>query len=82
MTVALLVMVLAVSASGWLYTTDRFWGYEWVENLHDGLTNVLIGLVALHLAGVAWSSLKHRENLVGAMWHGRKRAAAGNDVDD
>lgn len=82
MTVALLVMVTLVSGSGWLYTTDRFWGYEWVENLHDGLTNVLIGLVILHLLGVIWSSIRHRENLAASMFHGRKREPAGHDVDD
>lgn len=82
MTVALLVMVILVSGSGWLYTTDRFWGLEWVEDLHDGLTNVLIGLVFVHLLGVAWSSIKHRENLLTAMIHGRKRAAAGDDIGE
>lgn len=82
MTVVLLCMVILVSGSGWLYTTDRFWGVEWVENLHDGLTNALIGLVGLHLAGVAWSSFKNRENLVASMIHGRKRAAEGRDIDD
>ena len=82
MTVALLFMIFLVSGSGWLYTTDRFWGYEWVENLHNGLTNVLIALVGVHLLGVVWSSFKNRENLVASMIHGRKRAAAENDVDD
>lgn len=74
MIVALLTMVALVGASGWLYTTDRFWGVEWVERLHSTSTDVLIVLVTLHLAGVVFSSLRHRENLVGAMLHGRKRA--------
>ena len=82
MAVALLLAVLAVTGSGWLYITDRYWGLEWVENLHDGLTWALIGLVALHLAGVVYTSLAKRENLVGAMLHGRKRPAAPGDVDD
>ena len=68
-------------ASGWLYTTDRFWGVEWVEDLHDGLTNVLIGLVIIHVAGVIWTSLRGRENLVAAMFHGRKRRPGPEDVD-
>ena len=80
MSMALWLAVLLVCASGWLYTTDRFWGLEWVENLHDRLTWALIGLVSLHLLGVAWSSWRHRENLVASMLHGRKRPASGDDV--
>jgi len=80
MTAMLLVTVAGVCLSGWLYTTDRYWGVEWVGELHDGLTNLLIALVALHLAGVAWTSFHGRENLVAAMFHGRKRAPGPGDV--
>lgn len=80
MSLALWLAVLLVCASGWLYTTDRFWGLEWVEDLHDALTWLLIALVCLHLGGVAWSSWRHRENLVASMLHGRKRAPAGRDL--
>jgi len=74
MIVALLVTVLLVAITGWMYTTDRFWGLEWVEDLHGTLTDILIALVALHIGGVVYSSVRHRENLVAAMFHGRKRA--------
>ena len=82
MIVALLVMVTIVGVSGWLYTTDRYWGVEWVETLHRWSTNGLWGLVGLHIAGVLYTSLRHRENLVGAMVHGRKRtdATAASDT--
>jgi cytochrome b len=73
MIVALLVTVTLVGASGWLYTTDRFWGIEWVERLHSLLADVLLVLALLHVLGVLLSSWRHRENLVGAMIHGRKR---------
>ncbi len=81
MTVCLLLGVLATCISGWLYTTDRYWGVEWVENLHETLTWACFGLIALHLAGVIHASWHHRENLVAAMLHGRKREPAGTDVD-
>lgn len=81
MIVALLAMVIAVGASGWLYTTDRFWGVEWVEELHEALAEALLLLVALHVGGVVFSSHRHRENLAGAMIHGRKRAPGPRDVD-
>jgi cytochrome b len=73
MVVVLLVMVAAVGFTGWLYTTDRYWGVDWVEELHEMLSNVLFLFVALHLAGVIFTSVRHRENLVAAMLHGRKR---------
>jgi cytochrome b len=73
MIVALLGMVALVAVSGWLYTTDRFWGIAWVESVHRYSTNVLLTLVALHVAGVLYASFRHRENLIGAMLHGHKR---------
>ena len=73
MIVLLLGNVLLVGLSGWLFTTDRYWGVKWVEDLHEGLSDSLGALVALHLAGVIFTSFRQRENLVVAMLHGRKR---------
>ena len=80
MILALLAMTTLASLSGWLYTTEAFWGDERVEDLHEALAIFLLALVALHVAGVIASSLRHRENLIGAMIHGRKRPAAPGDV--
>lgn len=80
MIVALLINVTLVGASGWLYTTDRYWGVEWVETLHDQLANILFVLIGLHVAGVLYASLHHRENLIAAMLHGRKRAENGEPM--
>jgi len=80
MIVALVATVALVGASGWLYTTDRFWGVEWVEDVHEALAIALLVLVGLHVAGVVTASIRHRENLVGAMLHGRKRPPASSDV--
>ena len=82
MIVALLAMLALVSASGWLATTDRYWGVEWVQDLHEGLADVLAGLALVHLGGVAYASVRHRENLVGAMLTGRKRPPAAGDVSE
>ena len=73
MVIALLFVVSLTAASGWLYTTDRYWGVEWVGETHKVLANVLWVLIALHIAGVIYASVRAGQNLVGAMIHGRKR---------
>jgi len=80
MIVALLLVMLATATTGYLQTTDQFFGDEGVEKLHDVLGNGLLLLVLAHLAGVAVASLRHHENLVRAMITGRKRQPAGDDV--
>jgi len=79
MIVALIVSALGAGISGWLYTTDRFWGVEWVERVHAGFAWAVLGLAALHVAGVVFTSLRQRENLVAAMLHGRKRAPTADE---
>ena len=74
MILALLAMLIGISATGFMMTTDAFWDVEWVEELHEGLVYVTLGLIALHVAGVVLSSIEHGENLVKAMITGRKRA--------
>jgi cytochrome b len=48
-------------------------GEKVLEEIHETLANVTLGLVILHLIGVAVASWSHRENLVKAMFTGYKR---------
>ena len=80
MIAALILMVALTGFTGWLYTTDRYWGVKWMEELHEATANGLLVLIVLHVCGVVVSSLAHRENLVRAMLSGRKRAPGPQDV--
>jgi cytochrome b len=80
MIVALLANIALVGFTGWLYTTNAYWGEKWLEDLHNSLANSLLVLVAGHVAGVVVTSFVHRENLVAAMIHGRKRPPDRGDA--
>ena len=80
MVLALMGCVAGLGLTGWAYTSDWLWGDARVEALHIGLAWTLLGLAALHVAGVVFTSRRHRENLLRAMLDGRKRAPRGSDV--
>ncbi|CAM3966196.1 cytochrome b/b6 domain-containing protein [Roseateles saccharophilus] len=80
MVLALWATAAALSTTGWLYTTDWLWGYEWLSDLHAALAGLIAALVIGHLGGVLVTSWRHRENLVGAMFSGRKRAPEAGDI--
>ena len=69
-----------VGATG--YAAHAEIGGEWLEELHGALAWTLLGVVAVHVAGVLLSSALHRENLIAAMITGRKRGDAGAAIRD
>ena len=78
MIVFLITGIALTGFTGWLYTTDQYWGVKWVGELHEGLASTLLGLIALHVAGVVFASRRHHENLAVSMLHRRKRAEDDN----
>jgi cytochrome b len=73
MMLALMALVLALGGTGFLQTTDTFWGEEWLQELHEWLGSALIALAGLHAAAAILMSRIERTNLVAAMFTGIKR---------
>lgn len=80
MVIALLACVAGIACTGWLQTTDRYWGSELLEVVHRSLAWGLLGLVTLHVSGVVFTSLRHKESLVRAMITGRKPVRSELDI--
>jgi cytochrome b len=76
MVVALLTMLAGTCASGYLLTTDVLWQAKWVEEVHEAFANITVALIIVHVLGVLVACYEQRENLVAAMFTGRKRPIA------
>lgn len=66
----LLALVLAMAVTGIMMGQ----GSESVKELHEILAWVMVGVVVVHVLGVAFHTIRHRENITASMIHGRKHA--------
>ena len=80
MVIALLAGVAATGVTGWLMTTDAWFGDETMQTVHSLCANGMLLLIVLHVGGVILASVRHRENLVKAMVTGNKRPPQQGDV--
>ena len=72
--------VIVLGVTGYMMTTLRFFGIDWVEEAHELAFNWLLLSIALHIAGVAFDTWRSRVNLARAMVNGRKRIPDGTKV--
>lgn len=72
MIVALLGTLVLLSLTGVMMTSPAYWGAKWVEEVHEFLAGLMLGLIGLHVAGVVFSGWQHGENLVRSMITGFK----------
>ena len=73
----LLLSMLVIGASGYLMTTDMFWGVEWPEELHEAAVTSAEISVVLHIAAVVFESWRTSVNLPRAMVTGCKDLPTG-----
>lgn len=68
----LLATLAIIGASGYLMTTDMFWGVEWPEEVHELSVAWAEFSVVLHIAAVLFESHRTKVNLPRAMMTGVK----------
>lgn len=67
----MLVLLTAAAATGW--ATYREVAGEWMEDIHETLANLLLGLAAVHVGAVLLMGWLERQSLIVPMISGRKR---------
>lgn len=73
---ALLALLLALAVTGFMMGQ----GNEALKDVHEILAWTTVGVVVVHVLGVAFHTIRHRENITASMFHGRKRADASDAI--
>ena len=68
----LIVTLAGIGVTGYMMTTNAFWGMEWVEEAHEALVTWAELSIVAHIAAVIWESLRSGVNLPRAMVTGVK----------
>lgn len=73
MMLGLMVLILALGVTGWMQTTDTWFGEEWLMDLHETVAKMLLVAAGIHaLAAIVMGRLE-RVHLITAMFTGHKR---------
>jgi len=74
MMLTLMGLILSLGVTGWMQTTDTWFGEEWLMELHEWLANGLLLAAGLHAAAAIVMGRLERVHLVRAMITGFKRS--------
>lgn len=74
---ALLALVLALAVTGFMMGR----GNESIKEVHEILAWTTVGVVVVHVLGVALHTIRHHENITASMIHGKKRADTSDAIN-
>jgi len=81
MIMALLALLVACGATGWMLGLGVFWDAEWVKDQHQACAYAILVLAAIHALAAIVEREQHGDNLILSLITGRQRAPGGTDID-
>lgn len=81
MILLLLLLLAATAISGWMQGLDRFWGEDWVEQLHEYAADTLMAAAVVHVCAVIAMSRFTGLRLIRTMIGGRRIVSANARAD-
>lgn len=66
----MLALMLGLGITGFMMGT----GTKGIKDIHELMSYAMLGVIGVHILGVAVHTLRHRENITASMVHGRKMA--------
>jgi cytochrome b len=73
MILLLLTLLCAICITGWMMSLDQFWGVEWVEDVHQLLSNITLAAVVIHILAILIMSKITETNLIKTMITGYRK---------
>lgn len=81
MILLLLSLLAFIVASGWMQGLDRFWGEDWVQQLHKYAADALMVAVAVHIVAVIGMSRFTQLHLIRTMITGKRFDTSSTTTD-
>ena len=73
--------ILFLGVTGYMMGTLRFFGVDWVENVHEIAFDWLLFSIVLHIGGVIFDTWRTGVPLIRAMVDGRKRIPSSREIE-